>query len=157
MNDTTNSMAEQVVASADDAIIVADRDGIIRLWNAAAERILGFPAEQAMGRSLDLIIPEKHRKTHWDGYDKVMATGTTKYAGSLLAVPALTADGTRISVEFTVTLLPDGNGRVEGIAAIMRDVSERYQKQRAMQRELRDLRSRVASSPAPATSAEAGQ
>lgn len=144
MTDTVNAWAERIVAGADDAIIVADREGVIRLWNAAAERILGFTADQALGATLDLIIPPKHRETHWRGYDRVMAGGETKYAGSLLAVPALTADGGRISVEFTVNLILDGDGRVEGIAAIMRDVSERFQQQRALQRELAELRARTA-------------
>lgn len=143
MADTMSAMAERIVAGADDAIIVADREGVIRLWNAAAERILGFPQDQALGGTLDLIIPEKHREVHWRGYDEVMETGQTKYAGSLLAVPALTADGSRISVEFTVNLLFDDNGDVDGIAAIMRDVTERFNQQRALQRELADLRSRT--------------
>ena len=155
MADTMNAVAERIVAGADDAIIVADREGVIRLWNAAAERILGFPADQALGATLDLIIPEKHRDVHWRGYDKVMETGQTKYAGSLLAVPALTADGSRISVEFTVNLIFDDNGDVEGIAAIMRDVTERFQEQRALRRELADLRARAAgSSQEPASPAD---
>lgn len=154
MTDALNALAERIVAGADDAIIVADRDGVIRLWNAAAERILGYPADQALGSTLDLIIPDKHREIHWRGYDKVMATGRTKYAGSLLAVPALTADGTRISVEFTVTLLFDDDGRVDGIAAIMRDVTERFQQQRATQRELADLRARTVAPQEPASSGE---
>jgi PAS domain S-box-containing protein len=150
VKDDMGTLAGRIVAGADDAVILADRDGIIRLWNAAAERILGFPAQQALGSTLDLIIPEKHRETHWRGYDRVMASGETKYAGSLLAVPALTAEGTRISVEFTVTLVRDEAGAVEGIAAIMRDVSERYEKQRALRSELRNLRARVASADASA-------
>lgn len=147
MWDDERSLAERIVHGADDAIIVADRDGVIRLWNASAERILGFPAEQALGSPLDLIIPEKHRQVHGEGFARVMATGETKYAGSLLAVPALTAGGGRISVEFTVSLLRDESGAVDGIAAIMRDVSERFAETRAMRRELADLRARVAGGP----------
>lgn len=143
MNDAVDGLAQRIVAGAEDAIIVSDRDGIIQLWNASAERILGFPAEQAIGSSLDIIIPEKHRDVHWRGYDKVMATGETRYAGSLLAVPALTAGGGRVSVEFTITLLFDDKGSVEGFAAIMRDVSERFQADRALRRELQQLRARV--------------
>lgn len=139
-----SSVERRIVEGADDAIILADRGGIIRLWNAAAERMLGYPASEALGQSLDLIIPDKHRHRHWQGYDRVMETGETAYAGSLLAVPALRGDGSRISVEFTVTLVHDENGSVEGIAAIMRDVSERRASERALRREVAELRERVA-------------
>lgn len=143
-----SSVEKRIVDGSDDAIILADRDGIIRLWNAAAERMLGHAASEAVGRSLDLIIPEKHRARHWEGYDRVMETGETAYAGSLLAVPALRSDGSRISVEFSVTLVQNETGYVEGIAAIMRDVSERRAADRAAQRELAELRERVATTGA---------
>lgn len=139
-----HSVEKRIVADCDDAVICADRGGIIRLWNTGAERMLGHAASEAVGQSLDLIIPKKHRARHWEGYDRVMETGETAYAGSLLAVPALRSDGSRISVEFTVTLVWDESGSVEGIAAIMRDVTERRASQKALQRELVELRERVA-------------
>lgn len=124
------TLEEQIVAGADDAIIVADRNGIIQLWNAAAVRMFGFAVDTAKGSELDLIIPEKHREAHGHGYERVMATGETKYAGSMLKVPALCADGSRIIVEFTVTLIHDPDGAVDGVAAIMRDVTERTKRPR---------------------------
>jgi PAS domain S-box-containing protein len=145
---TVERIADEVLAtlveSADDAVIVADASGVIRYWNPAAEAMFGNPREDAIGASLDIIIPEKLRDRHWDGYRRVMATGETSYAGRMLAVPALRADGSRISVEFTVTLLHDPAGSVWGIGAILRDVTARWEQQRALQRELHDLKRRFA-------------
>jgi len=132
-----------LVADADDAVIVADAEGAIRFWNRAAERMFGHARDEAIGQSLDLIIPEKLRPRHWDGYTRVMATGETEYAGRMLAVPAVRADGERISIEFTVTLLRDGSGGVWGIGAIVRDVTARWEQDRALKRELQDLRREV--------------
>jgi|SRR5699024_1468870 len=138
-----SSLESRIIDNADDAIVFADADGIIRLWNAAAERMFGYSPDEACGQSLDLIIPEKHRRRHWQGYHRVMQTGETSYAGSLLAVPALHADGTRISIEFSVTLVQNASGAVEGIAAIIREVTERRDAWRALQREVAELRERV--------------
>jgi PAS domain S-box-containing protein len=125
-----------IVAATDHAVVVADADGAIRFWNPAAEAMFGRPRAEAIGRSLDLIVPEKLRERHWDGYRRVMETGETEYAGRTLAVPAIRADGSRISVEFTVTLLPGPDGGVGGIAAIMRDVTEQWEERRALNRRL---------------------
>jgi PAS domain S-box-containing protein len=145
---TVEQIADEVLAtlleSADDAVIVADASGAIRYWNPAAEVMFGHSRDDAIGASLDIIIPEKLRDRHWDGYRRVMATGETDYAGRMLAVPALRADGSRISVEFTVTLLRDPAGSVWGIGAILPDVTARWERQRALQRELHDLKRRFA-------------
>jgi PAS domain S-box-containing protein len=114
------------------AIIVGDREGIVRLWNAGAQSMFGWSTEETLGKSMDMIIPEKHRPRHWEGYDRVMATGVTKYGRNLLAVPALTKDGRRISIEFNVVLLKDAEGRVLGIAATMRDVTARWERDKAL-------------------------
>src|SRR5919199_4792281 len=129
----------EVVARTDHAVVVADAEGVIRFWNPAAETMFGHARADALGQSLDLIIPEKLRGRHWDGYWRVMATGETEYAGRTLSVPALRADGSRISVEFTVTLLPAADGAVAGIAAIMRDVTAQWEERRALTRRLAEL------------------
>jgi|SRR5215211_2604546 len=128
-----------LVEETDHAVIMAGADGAIRFWNPAATAMFGHSREEALGRSLDLIIPDKLRDRHWDGYHRVMATGETEYTGRTLAVPALRADGTRISVEFTVTLLHDGDGAVAGIAAIIRDVTAQWEEQRTLRRRLAEL------------------
>lgn len=132
-------LAERIVQAAADAIIVADNSGKITLWNAGAERLFGYAASETLGRSLDLIIPEAQRKPHWDGYQHVMRTGETKYGTQLLRVPAVRKDGTRFSIAFTVGLLKDGAGIVEGIFAIMRDDSERFQTEKALRKRVAEL------------------
>jgi PAS domain S-box-containing protein len=136
--DLKQIMAESLLASASDAIVVSDREGVIRVWNPGAERIFGHSAAEAIGQSLDLIIPENLRARHWDGYRDVIETGQSRYgAGDLLSVPGLRKDGARISVEFTIVPLPGPAGRIEGLAAVMRDVTARFT-------ELRELKRRVA-------------
>jgi PAS domain S-box-containing protein len=129
----------QIVDGASDAIVVADVSGTIRYWNTGAVAIFGHEAAEAVGQSLDLIVPEAQRARHWDGYRRVMATGTTQYAKRLLAVPALHRDGRRLSIEFHVTLLRSPDGVPNGIAAIIRDVTERWQEDRALRRRLQEL------------------
>ncbi len=127
------------VRSAADAIIAAGADGKILFWNPAAARIFGFTAEEALGQSLDLIIPERFRARHWEGYHDVMASGRTRYQSDVLRVPALHRDGKSLSIAFTVTLLdaPDGSGRV--IAATVRDETARWNEDRDLRRRLAEL------------------
>ena len=120
-----------------DAIIYADSEGRIAFWNKGAERIFGFGASEAIGKSLDIIIPENLRKRHWDGYVETVRTGKTRYrGGALLAVPALRKDGTRISVEFTILPFRDRRGRILGIAATLRDVTKRFDELKALRKEI---------------------
>jgi PAS domain S-box-containing protein len=121
-------LCQHIVDTTQDAIIFADREGIIRLWNAGAETLFGYPAAEALGHSLDLIIPDRLRARHWEGYRRVIATGITRYDRRLLAVPALRKDGRQISVEFTVVMVHEPPGEVLGIAAVLRDVTERWQR-----------------------------
>ena len=115
--------SEMFVRSAPDAIIYAGEQGVIQFWNRSAERIFGFAEAEALGKTLDIIIPESLRGRHWQGYAATMQSGNTRYgAGEILAVPALRKDGRRISIEFTVLPFRDDAGRMEGIAAILRDV-----------------------------------
>lgn len=145
---TQESLSRQVVEHTPDAVIFADHEGVIRLWNQGATDMFGFSAEEAIGQRLDLIIPERLRQRHWEGYDKVMETGETRYgAGELLAVPALRKDGTRISLEFSIALLKDGAGTVEGAAAVLRDVSARFQQDKELRQRLADLETKVRAYP----------
>jgi PAS domain S-box-containing protein len=120
-----------------DAVVIADPDGTIVYWNEAAERVFGRSEAEALGRSLDLIIPERQRPAHWSGYAKVMATGQTRYGTELLRVPSLHADGQRRSIAFTVTLLTDPAGTVTGIAAVVRDETQRWADEQDLRRRLR--------------------
>jgi PAS domain S-box-containing protein len=130
---------EALVRAAGDAIVVADPEGRIVLWNPAATRVFGFPAEEALGQSLDLIIPDRLRDRHWAGYREVMRTGQTRYGHDLLRVPALHKDGRRLSIAFTVALLTDAPGRVTGIAALIRDETARWEEEQRLRRRLAEL------------------
>ena len=127
----------RIVEEMPEAVIFADRQGVVRLWNRGAETMFGYSAAEALGQSLDLIVPERFRARHWDGYRQVMATGVTSYGQRLLAVPAVRNDGQRISIEFSIALLKDARGGVAGVVAVVRDVTARWQADR-------DLRKRLA-------------
>ncbi len=132
------SIYERIVQEAADAIIVARADGTIQLWNRAAEKMFGFSAQEAIGRSLDLIVPEKLRERHWAGFHETMKTGHTKYGTQVLRVPALRKDGSRFSIAFTVGLLR-GDGEIEGIFAILRDDTEPFNTQKALRERIKEL------------------
>ena len=141
---TQEWLAARIVAGSPDAILFADREGKIRLWNAGAEAVFGWRADEVLGRSMDLIIPERLRARHWSGWDKVMETGVTRYgSGQLLAVPALRKDGASISIEFSIQLLRDEAGAILGPVAVVRDVTERWKREKELHRELKELKARV--------------
>jgi PAS domain S-box-containing protein len=129
--------ARTLVAGMPDAIVYADVAGLIRVWNAGAVRMFGFTETEALGQSLDIIIPASLHERHWQGYRETMRTGQTRYGdGQILAVPAMRKDGTRLSVEFTIVPFPGEDGTMAGIAAIMRDVTARFEELRALRKEV---------------------
>lgn len=129
-------LSEQIVRESGDAVVFSDAAGVIRLWNRGAEAMFGYPAAEALGQSLDLIIPEKLRARHWEGYRRVMATGETRYGTELLSAPGLRKDGGRISLEFSMALIRGDDGALLGTAAIMRDVTARWEKEKALHERL---------------------
>ena len=138
-----DDFATRLVRDGPDAVIYADAEGRIRLWNAAAVRLFGYAESEALGASLDLIIPERLRGRHWQGYVEVMGGRESRYAeGALLAVPALHKNGRQLSVEFTIQPFRDASGAMLGIAAVMRDVTVRFEETRALRRELAALKTR---------------
>ena len=130
---------QQIIENSQDAILFADRDGIVNLWNSGAEAIFGYKAEEIQGKNLDLIIPEKLRQRHWDGYQGVMKTGETRYGKELLKVPAMRKDGKTISVEFTILLVRNRQNEIIGTAAIIRDVTERWNQEKELKKKLKFL------------------
>lgn len=132
-------LCKSIVDNTPDAVIFADSDGIIRLWNSGAEAIFGYSAQEALGQSLDIIIPENLRGRHWEGYNKTMATGETKYGKDLLAVPGIRKDGTRISLEFSIVMVKDDEGKLLGPAAVLRDVTARWKKEKELKERLAAL------------------
>jgi PAS domain S-box-containing protein len=138
----------EIVEKARDAVIYSDREGLIQLWNAGAESMFGYSKSEALGQSLDLIIPESLRHRHWEGYYRVVAGGGSRYDSQLLAVPAVRKDGSRISVEFTLVPILGKDGLVRGMAAILRDVTVRWNREQETRQRLAQLEDqcRVASS-----------
>jgi PAS domain S-box-containing protein len=137
MQSDLEHFAERLVNGMSEALVYPDADGVIRLWNRGAVRVFGFTEAEALGRSLDIFIPEGLRPRHWEGYQATMQTGQSRYGdGQLLSVPAVRKDGARISVEFTIVPFTDDAGRMTGIAAIMRDATPRFEELRALRKEL---------------------
>ncbi len=133
----------QLANDAPDAILIADREGVIRFWNSGAELMFGHAAAEAVGQSLDLIIPDNLRGRHWEGYWRVMASGETKYKTGLLSSPGIRKDGARISLEFSMVLLRDSSGGMLGCASIMRDVTEKWKKEKSLKEKLIDCESKL--------------
>ena len=134
---------KQLVASIGDAVVVSDANGVIVLWNAGAERMFGHSEAEALGKTLDIITPERLRARHWEGYDKSMATGTTKYGSDLLRVPAIHKDGRTMSIAFTVAMLFEADGKVGSIVAIIRDETIRFAEDRALRKRVTELEALV--------------
>jgi len=135
--DLARTVADSILAASADAVVATDRAGVIRTWNPGAERIFGHREGEALGQSLDVIIPERLRARHWDGFRQVIETGESRYgAGDLLSVPSIRRDGQRISVEFTIVPLKDEQGQMTGMAAVMRDVTKRFDEMKALRQKL---------------------
>ncbi len=135
-----DNLADRILDCSPDAILACDNAGTVRYWNRAAERVFGFRAAETVGASMDLIIPERLRVRHWAGWESAMKSGATRYGeGQLLAVPALHRDGRQISIEFSIQLLKGADGAVEWVVAFIRDVTERYNRERALRNELAAL------------------
>lgn len=130
---------KQLVASLGDAVIAADAAGNITLWNPAAERMFGHIEIEAMGKSLDLIIPQRQQQRHWDGYHKTMETGVTRYGHDVLRVPAAHKDGHSLSIAFTVALLHSPDGKISSIVAVIRDETSRFSEERSLRKRLTEL------------------
>jgi PAS domain S-box-containing protein len=141
---------KELVEAIGDAVMVSDASGAITLWNPACERMFGFTEAEALGQSLDLIIPQRQQARHWEGYEKTMATGITRYGNDTLRVPAMHKDGHTLSIAFTVALLHGPDGKVKGIAAVVRDESKRFAEDRNLRKRLTELEMQAAGKGATA-------
>ena len=140
---TQADLCQRIVEQTQEAIIYADRDGLIRLWNQGATAMFGYEEDEAIGQSLDLIIPERLRARHWQGYRHVMETGVTRYGSETLAVPAMRKDGQRLSIEFTIVLIQDTNNNPIGTAALIHDVTTRWQQEKAQREHIAALETKI--------------
>lgn len=135
---------KQLVEAVGEAIVASNASGAITLWNPAAQRMFGFTETEALGQSLDIIIPQRQQQRHWDGYQKTMATGQTKYGNDVLRVPAVHKDGHGLSIAFTVALLHTLDKKVAAIVAVIRDETARFTEDRNLRKRLMELESRLA-------------
>lgn len=133
----------ELVDGIGEGVVVSSAAGDIIYWNAAATRIFGFTEADAIGKSLDIIIPERQRQRHWDGYHKTMETGQTRYGNDLLRVPALHKDGRTLSIAFTVAMLHAPDGKVSAIVAVVRDETQRWAEERELKRRVNELEARL--------------
>lgn len=130
---------QQLLMAIGDGVVVADAEGKIVFWNPGAERIFGFTRSDAIGQTLDLIVPERQRHRHWEGFDKTMQTGETRYGNDLLRVPALHKEGHPLSIAFTVAMLHAADGKVSAIVAIVRDETKRWDEEQALRGRVKEL------------------
>jgi PAS domain S-box-containing protein len=135
---------QELVASVGDGVMAANAQGLITLWNPACERMFGFTEADALGKSLDLIIPQRQQKPHWDGYHKTMTTGITKYGNDVLRVPAVHEDGHTLSIAFTVSMLYTADGKVSAIVAVIRDESVKFAEERQLRKRVMELEAQLA-------------
>ena len=145
---STSIDPDAVLDAIGDALIVSDAAGNVVLWNAGAERLFGWTEAEAMGRRMDMIIPERLRQRHWEGYDKSMATGQTRYAHDVLRVPAVDKSGRALSISFTVFMLFGADGKVSACGSVIRDETDRFAQDRALRKRVAELEAQVAAGAA---------
>jgi PAS domain S-box-containing protein len=135
---------QALVAAMGDAVVVCDVAGRVVVWNAGAERIFGWSSAEALGQRMDMIVPERLRKRHWDGYDQSMRTGHTRYAHDVLRVPAVDKAGRAMSIAFTVFMLYGPSGEPTACGSVIRDETDRFAQDRALKQKLAALEAQLA-------------
>src|SRR5574343_432566 len=124
-------LSERILACMSEAVIHADRQGLIELWNPAAEAMFGHPAAEAIGQSLDIIIPERLRAAHWRGFHAAIASGNMRLNGRPTVTRAVHRSGATLYVEMSFALVGSADGEIIGSVAVARDVTERILRDKA--------------------------
>lgn len=127
-----------IVEQSTDAVILSDREGAILIWNRGAERVFGYGVQEALGQSLDLIIPERMRAAHWKGFRRAVESGKTKYGGKVMTTRSVHKDGRTLYVDLSFSLVDDGAGELAGVLATGRDCTERYLVDKALRAKVQD-------------------
>jgi len=134
-----DAVYRRIVEQTTDAVIFADREGLVRIWNRGAQAVFGFTGDEALGQSLDIIIPEELRKRHWEGYNRAIEAGRTRLGSRVLVTRALHRDGSRLYVDLSFAVIVDASGHAEGALAVGRNVTERYLADRALRKRVAEL------------------
>lgn len=129
---SSSCLYEGIVRQTSEAIVFADRDGVIRIWNRGAEALFGFTAAEAVGSSLDIIIPERFRRAHWEGFERAIVQGHTEHGGQIRTTRAVHRDGRKIYVDMSFGLVTDTDGAVLGSVAMARDATARRETEAAL-------------------------
>ena len=145
MHPTDPHLLEAIALQIPDAVIFADRDGVIRVWNQGAETVFGFAANEVVGQSLDVIIPERLRPAHWAAFRRAIADGRTRYGNQVRTTRSIHKDGRKLYVDLSFGLVIDTAGAVAGAVAVGRDCSERYLSEKALRDRLAALEAGPAS------------
>ncbi|MGH8627368.1 MAG: PAS domain-containing protein [Gammaproteobacteria bacterium] len=140
---------QAIVEQVSNAIIFADRQGVIRLWNAGAEAVFGYSSEEVIGQSLDVIIPERLRPAHWKAFDKAVETGRTKYGRQVMVTSSIHKTGKKLYVDLSFAIVSDGSGEVVGAAAVASDATERYLAEAALRKQVAELEAQLKTASAP--------
>lgn len=138
---------KSLVEQSPDAIIFSDCAGAIHVWNAAATRIFGFTESDALGSSLDIIIPERFREAHWRGFERSIENRETKYVGKAMPTRSIRSDGTQIYVELSFSIVLDSEGDVLGSLSHARDITERFEKERSDRRKIQEFEKTLSEHP----------
>jgi PAS domain S-box-containing protein len=133
--DLFQGIVEQVA----DGIIFADRSGAIRLWNAGAQAIFGYAADEVIGQSLNVIIPERLRSAHWAAFDRAVETGQTKYGRQAMTTRSMHKDGSKLYVDLSFALVKDNASEVLGSVAMARDITKRQLAETELRRRVAEL------------------
>lgn len=137
------ALSQAIVEQTPEAVIFADRDGSIRLWNPGAQALFGHSAAEAIGQSLDIIIPEHLRRAHWDGFDHAMKTGEARHPGEVRTTRSMHKDGRKLYVDLTFTLIRDSGGTVIGALSIGRDCTARHLEGVALRKRIAELEAQM--------------
>jgi PAS domain S-box-containing protein len=126
-----------------DAVVFADRDGLIRVWNAGAESVFGYSAHEVLGRRLDVLIPERLRSAHWAAFDAAIETGLMKHGRESMTTRSIRKDGSDLYVDLSFALVKDGSGHVLGSVAVARDITSRFRTDKESRKRIAELEAHV--------------
>jgi PAS domain S-box-containing protein len=136
-------LSQALIDQLADAVIFADHEGLIQVWNAGAEAIFGYPADRVLGQRLDVLIPDRLRSAHWAAFDAALGTGQMKYGRGSMTTRSIHQDGSDLYVDLSFALVKDGAGHVLGSVAVARDITSRFRAEKESRKRLAELEAQV--------------